>query len=453
MKPPQSATFTKVQEGPDQVETSTAIAETVIQDVGELLPQLPQTTTDQEMSASAWLSVVGAFLFLFPSYGFIQSIGNIQSYLELNQLSAYTSRDVGWIVGVFTSLALLFGIQIGPLFDVYGPKILGPVGCAIYIPVFFVLAECTKYWHFMLVLGVWGGIGAAILSTVGVAIVGKLFIRRRGLAMGVALSGSTIGAIVMSLLLRDLFPKLGWTRSIRILAFIISAVTIGGMFCLQQPLPRRESLPGRHHRPMAVLDFRALKSGTFIFVTIGLSALEFAIFGVYSLLPAYASKAGLGTDVGFMLLAIVNATGTAGRCLPGLAGDFFGHFNVLLCMILCTAVLTAAILVPFGTSLAVLYTFSALWGFGSGSFISLAPVCMGKTCDTEEYGRYFGTMYFFVSFALLLASPLGGQMLQTFGTQALACLYVAVVVLGGVCFFLARQLLFGLRSFRLKVII
>ncbi|KAI1633259.1 riboflavin transporter MCH5 [Biscogniauxia mediterranea] len=452
MKPLQSMASTPVQEGPDRLAAPDATEEQTVRDTGEPLPQLSRTTSDQEMSPRAWLSVAGAFLFLFPSYGFIQSIGNIQSYLELNQLSAYTSRDVGWIVGVFTFLALLFGIQIGPLFDVYGPRILGPVGCAIYIPVFFVLAECKSYWQFMLVLGVWGGIGAAILSTVGVAIVGKFFVRRRGLAMGVALSGSTIGAIVMSLLLRELFPKMGWTGSIRILAILISVVTIGGTFCL--PQPPLESHPGRHHRPtMAVLNFRALKSGTFIFVTIGLSALEFAIFGVYSLLPTYASRAGLGSDAGFTLLAIVNATGTAGRCLPGLAGDFFGHFNVLLCMILCTIIITAVILVPFETSLATLYTFSALWGFGSGSFISLTPVCMGKTCETKEYGRYFGTMYFFVSFALLLASPLGGQMLQTFGTKALACLYVAVVALGGICFFLARQLLLGMGIWRFRVLI
>lgn len=50
-------------------------------------------------------------------------------------------------------------------------------------------------------------------------------------------------------------------------------------------------------------------------------------------------------------------------------------------------------------------------------------------------------MYGFVSFSLLIASPLGGQMLQTFGTRALACLYVGIVVAGGISFFLARQVL------------
>ncbi|KAH6654970.1 riboflavin transporter MCH5 [Truncatella angustata] len=405
-----------------------------------------QQPSSEERDPKAWLAVAGSFLFLFASYGFMQTIGTVQSYLELNQLSSYTSRDIGWITGVFTSLALFLGIQIGPILDAYGPRMLGPVGCIVYAPVLFVVAECHQYWQFMLVLGIWGGTGAGILSMVGITVIGKWFNRRRGLAMGIALCGSSIGGVVMPLMLRELLPKLGWAWSIRILAFVITAVLIGGVFCLQQPLPRREGSEASetHRRKRVALNFMALTSGTFTFVTIGIAALEFAIFGVFSLLPTYATVAGFTSDNGFALVAIANATSTAGRLLPGIAGDYFGHFNVLLCMILSTAVFTGAILVPFGaSSLGALYAFSALWGFGSGSFISLTPVCMGKTCETDDYGRYFGTMYFFVSFTLLLASPLGGQMLQTFGTQALAGLYVAVVMVGGICFLFARQLLYG----------
>jgi hypothetical protein len=61
-----------------------------------------------------------------------------------------------------------------------------------------------------------------------------------------------------------------------------------------------------------------------------------------------------------------------------------------------------------------------------------------------------GTMYFFASFSLLLASPLGGQMLQTFGPQALACLYVGLVMTGGICFLLARQILHGTTRFVIR---
>jgi MFS family permease len=327
----------------------------------------------------------------------MQTIGTIQSYLQLNQLSSYSSEDVGWITGIFTSLAFILGLQIGPLFDRYGPRVLGPVGCALYIPMLFVLAECREYWQFMLVLGIWGGAGAGVLSTVGISVIGRWFTRRRGLAMGMALCGSSIGGIVMPLMLRKLFPSLGWTWSIRILACVLSGLLVAGALCLQQPLPEHPGFEASERaqtsrRKSMLVDFAALTSATFLLVTIGVCTLEFAIFGVSSLLPSYATAAHFSSDTGFNLVAISNATSTFGRLLPGLAGDHYGHFNVLLGMILFTVIFTSAILVPFGfTSLSALYAFSALWGLGSGSFISLSPVCMGKTCRADEYGRCFGT--------------------------------------------------------------
>lgn len=192
----------------------------------------------------------------------MQTIGTVQSYLELNQLSSYTSRDIGWITGVFTSLALFLGIQVGPILDAYGPRVLGPVGCAIYIPVFFVLAECHQYWHFMLVLGIWGGTGAGILSMVGVAVIGKWFVRRRGLAMGIALCGSSVGGVIMPLMLRQLLPSLGWAWSIRILAFLIAAVTIAGLFVSrsQHHFPHRSHHVSKlcHHILSALPSLKAV---------------------------------------------------------------------------------------------------------------------------------------------------------------------------------------------------
>lgn len=322
----------------------------------------------------------------------MQTIGTVQSYLASHQLSEYSTTQIGWITGLYTSLCLFLGIQFGPLFDVYGPRLLGPIGCAIYIPVFFVMAECTQYWHFMLTIAVWGGFGAAIISTIGVAVIGKWFVKRRGLAMGVALCGSSTGGIVMPLMLRSLLPSVGWAWSIRSLAFMNAAVMIVGSVCLQQPLPQQTSVASEQHRRRRIaLNFMALTSKTFTLITIGIFALEFAMFGVFGLLPTYATAANFPASTGYALVAISNGCSTFGRLLPGLAGDYFGHFNVLVCMILCTAAFTGAILVPFGsTSLKALYAFSALWGFGSGSFISLTPVCMGKTCETEDYGRYYG---------------------------------------------------------------
>lgn len=58
-------------------------------------------------------------------------------------------------------------------------------------------------------------------------------------------------------------------------------------------------------------------------------------------------------------------------------------------------------------------------------------------------------MYFVVSFALLVATPLGGQMLESVGTRGLACLYVGLILCGGLSFLSARQSLYGLMKFKI----
>ncbi|TID04978.1 putative transporter MCH4 [Colletotrichum higginsianum] len=417
-------------------------------------PRSGSSRREPESSPLAWLCVVGSFMFLYPSYGFMQSVGTVQSYLQLNQLSAYPSRDLGWISGIFTSLGLLLGIQAGPLMDAYGTKFLAPASVVLYVPVFFIMGECTEYWHFILCLGVLGGIGGALASTVAMAVIGKLFNRRKGLAMGIALSGSSFGGVTISMMLRSILPTLGWQWSMRVMGFLVLGIMTIGVLCFL-PYPRLcVAVAGAPvGKTGAMLNFSAFRSPPFGFMTMGLFLLEFVLFGITGLLPTFAIASGFGSDVGYSLIAILNGTSCLGRIMTGIIGDRLGHLNILLTMIGITIVFTGVVFVPFGTKhIGALYAFAALWGYGSGSFLSSTPVCVGKTCEPKDYGRYLGTMNFIVSFSLLVTVPIGGQMLESMGGTALSGFYLAIVFLGGVCFFAARALLLdGWLTFRARI--
>ncbi|KAI7970243.1 hypothetical protein EIK77_000245 [Talaromyces pinophilus] len=145
--------------------------------------------------ARSWLVVMGSFFLLMASYGMMNSVGVFQSYLETNQLSSYSSTDVGWISSSFVFVALLLGVYIGPLFDSHGPKVLVYGGSVIFMLSLFLFAECKQYWQFLLSFGILGGIGAALVSTVAMACVPHWFEIRAGMAIGTALAGSGLGGI------------------------------------------------------------------------------------------------------------------------------------------------------------------------------------------------------------------------------------------------------------------
>ncbi|KAK1516723.1 riboflavin transporter MCH5 [Colletotrichum paranaense] len=334
---------------------------------------------DVECRKSAWVCVLGSFLFLMPSFGFMQSSGAVQSFLLENQLRDYSARDVGWITGVYSFLTMLLGIQAGPLIDVYGPKFLGPLATGLLVLMFFVLAECAKIWQFILCLGVLGGIGNAIATTVGIAVIGKLFNRRKGLALGIALSSSSTGGMIFPLVLRQIFPLWGWAWSMRAVGFLTVLILSSGIACL---------LP--FERKRAVMGFSAFHSLPFSLICGAIALLEFVIFGATAILPTLVALSGLPIEHGFNMLAILNGVSSLERILPGVVGDRLGHYNILLVMIVFTIICTAATLTAFGsTRIEALYAFSALWGFGTGSFLSLAPACVAKTCELKDYGRYY----------------------------------------------------------------
>ncbi|KAF7543968.1 hypothetical protein G7Z17_g10314 [Cylindrodendrum hubeiense] len=351
---------------------------------------LESTPRDIESTWGAWLCVLGSFMFLVPSFGFMQSLGTIQSYLSINQLSDYSTGEVGWISSVYLFLSLVLGLLVGPVFDARGPRILAPVGAVLMIATYLLMAECKMYWQFMLCLGVFGSIGAALTMVVAVSAVGKLFVRRRGFAMGIALAGSSIGSIVFPIMLRSTFPGLGWKWSMRITGFFAAGLMLPALLCF---LPYQRLVPATNQPTTkgSALNLGAFRNPAFNLVTASMFMLEFVIFGTGALLPTIATGAGFTPENGFLLLAIIGGTSTIGRVVPGIVGDRVGHFNVILAMMAITIVFMGTLFVPFGTTSApVLYAFSALWGVGSGSFLSVTPVCLGKTCEAKEYGTYYG---------------------------------------------------------------
>jgi len=325
---------------------------------------------------------------------------------------------------VLVFLTLFLGVQVGPLFDRYGPRYLLVGGATLSFVSFMTLAECREYWQFMLGLSVCGGVGCAVISTISLAVLSHWFHRRRALASGICMGGSSFGGMTLPLVLRSLFPRFGWTWSIRIIGFMALAFYTVGILLVKGRLPNNKSAK-------AVIDFRAFASPRLTFLSIAVFSFEFVIFGCAALLPTYVRYAGFSSSAQFYSLTVLNGLSFLGRTLPGFAADIFGRFNMLLFLIAITLVIMSAVWIPLGASSEVaLYVVIALFGFGSGGWLSLAPVCAGQLCRTEEYGRFYGTMYCVAAFGVLLTVPIGGELIQSTTLQGLVGFYSAILFVG-----------------------
>ncbi|RAL09602.1 MFS general substrate transporter [Aspergillus homomorphus CBS 101889] len=343
-----------------------------------------------EGGCQAWTCLLGSCLLMFPSFGFQAAVGAVQDCISLHQLSGYSVRDVGWIIAILVFLTLSLRVQ-PPAFTSY-----------------ILLAECTKYWHFILCLSILGGVSAAVNTMVAIAVLSQWFHRRRALASGLCMAGSSAGGAVITLILQTIFP------------------------CYGVILVRGRLPAGNRTASRATIDMGAFHSPRLCFLTAAVFAFEFIMFGCAALLPTYVRFSGISTNVQLYSLTALNSMSLLGRVLPGFAADQVGLFNVLLCLVVVTLVVMAAVWLPFGSRDV------AIFGFGSGGWLSLAPVCAGQLCRTEEYGRFYGTVYFVAAFGVLLTVPGGVELLQATTPQVLVGFYAAVLLVGLVALTLSR---------------
>ncbi|GIC85399.1 putative MFS monocarboxylate transporter [Aspergillus udagawae] len=416
------------------------------QPTNQLVAQDGDTQTEGRVSwaypeggREAWTCLLGSFLMMFPSFGFQTAVGSVQDYISTHQLAEYSVRDVGWITAILVFLTLFLGVQVGPLFDRYGPRVLLVGGSLANVVSFLLLAQCRVYWHFVLCLSVLGGISSAVITTVSIAVLSHWFNRRRALASGICMGGSSAGGAIIPLLLRKLFPQLGWTWAIRTIAFMAVGCYTAGIILVKGRLPTG-------HRSRATVDFGAFRSPRLCFLAVAVFSFEFIIFGCAALLPTYVRYAGFSLDAQFYSLTLLNSMSFLGRVLPGLAADQLGRFNILLALVVMTLLVMSTVWLPFGSrGQATLYAVVAVFGFGSGGWLSLAPVCAGQLCRTEEYGRFYGTIYSVAAFGVLLTVPVGGELLQSTTPQVLIGFYSAVLMVGLVSVVMARWALLDWR--------
>ncbi|KPI36546.1 putative transporter MCH4 [Cyphellophora attinorum] len=409
-------------------------------------PPAPPTDADDfpgdRGALPASIVLLGAFLTLFPSFGFMVSIGTLQDYWQYHQLADYSSRDIGWIPSVFVYLALSLGICVGPLFDMYGPRWLLGVGSVAYVIMTFLLAECSEYWQFLLCLGFLGGPAGAALTTTSMACVSHWFRVRRGLAAGLAMVGSSFGGVVIPLVLRATLPKYGYAWSMRILGFVFLVCLALGNVLMKARLP-----PSPDAKKQRIFSLALFGDPAFCFLTASVFGIEIVLFGALGILPTYAS---MGTDyppeTGFYLIAVMNGVSCLGRIIPGFVSDVVGRFNVFGTMMVVTLVIMLVIWLPFGhTSLAALYIFVAIFGFGTGSWMAMTPACLGQLCGAEHFGRYYGTCYFIASLSTLICIPISGELVQRVGPQPMVGFMCAVLAASIGTFTVSRWACLGWR--------
>ncbi|EHK21336.1 uncharacterized protein TRIVIDRAFT_78422 [Trichoderma virens Gv29-8] len=385
--------------------------------------------TYPEGGRDAWLVVFGAWCGLTASLGIYNTSGVFEVVISQIILPEDSASTLGWLFSTYAFVNWILGVQIGPTFDAMGPRALIAAGTVCTLVGIFTLSVCTEYYQILLSFSILTGIGSSLLLTPSMGCVAHWFMERRGLASGIAFIGGGFGGVLFPLMMQSLLPQVGWAWSIRILGFVLMALCVVSItFCRSRIPPRKgKATTWRDTLP----DYRIFLDGTGAMgaTTAGVLLTDLAYFIPITYTPSYyIDRQGLSSEeslngsaaFAYQLLAILNAASCVGRYVAGDLADRFGRYNtmivsLLLCAISVLCLWLPDIMVPGLESDGLLVAFVVLFGFQSGSNVSLTPICLGQLCDTEEYGRYYASCFTVVAFGVLASLPIAGSLLSITG--------------------------------------
>jgi MFS family permease len=231
------------------------------------------------------------------------------------------------------------------------------VGSVITLLALFMTSLCKEYWQFSLAQALLMGIGIATVMLPAFAIVPRHFVRNRGAALGICVSGSSLGGVIWPIILRNVLYKVGFGWGVRISAFIMLPLLAAA--CLTIRLPRDQANLARPKPDLAII-----KNLTLILLALGLFFTFLGLFSPFFYITTYTISLGLDASMAFYMISIINATSLFGRILPGFFADRVGPFNVLICAAGVSGIICACW--TKATSMAGIVVLSAAYGFSSG---------------------------------------------------------------------------------------
>ncbi|ATY67346.1 MFS transporter, putative [Cordyceps militaris CM01] len=393
----------------------------------------------------AWLVVLGAWCASFCSYGWINSVGIFQQYYAQGPLKQYSASQISWIPALQIFFMSFMGPPIGVLFDRYGPERLLIVGSILHVFGLMMASISTKYYQFLLSQGVCSAIGVAAVFLSAIACVSGWFDRRRGLAFGLLATGSSLGGVVLPIMVTRLIDQVSYGWAMRTGAFLIGALLVVSICTVR----RRTSIAPQTSFTGAQMK-APFKEMPFMFILGGLFLIPFGLYTPINYLPTAAVDGGMAKELAQYLVAVYNGASLIGRLSSGILADRFGRFNAFIASCYVAGLLVVAMWIP-GTDDATTIAFAALFGLFSGAYIALLVALIAQVSPIREIGYRNGVACLAQSVGGLLATPIAGAIIDKPGGLVGIKVYAGVFLLAGTTSVMMARLV--LTKFKVKAVL
>jgi MFS family permease len=159
----------------------------------------------------------------------------------------------------------------------------------------------TKYYQIVLSQSVCSALGASAIFFASTTSVSTWFHHRRALALGVTVSGSSLGGVIFPIMVDHLVVEVGFGWAMRICAFLILFLLVIANLTIKSRL-------SHHPRKVVVMEFiRPLREPTFLLLVTGSFCFFLGMFLPFNFLILEGQRWGMSPSLANYLIPILNA--------------------------------------------------------------------------------------------------------------------------------------------------
>ena len=374
-----------------------------------------------------WLLVGAAFLVLMVSSG---AIMYSYSVVAVPLGAAFDASRMTMMLGI-TGMTLAGGLLspfMGSLIDRWSLRLMMFLGAAGLALGYILLSFTTASWQVPIIYAALMMLGINLLGPLTTStLLARWFSRRRGMALGIAAVGTSVGGFVFPPLVQWLIDSLGLGS----LLLTLPAVWLVANRPADRGLHPDGDAPPASSGPLPppLSTAALLRERNFWLVALSISLL----FGVYSALLAnlapFALDAGSTPERAAFLISAIALAGIAGKLGFGAIADRVDLRAGLAASM--ALVIAGLVFYVVGGSYSMLLFGSISIGLAAGGMLPVWGALLAVLFGAANYGRVMGMMNPVIMPMTLLGPPLAGLVRDATGSYSGAFLGFVVALLVG----------------------
>lgn len=343
-----------------------------------------------------------------------------------------------------TAISMPFG---GKLVDRFGIKRVLIPSVAIFGLLLLCMPLISQLWHLILIYVLIGSLAVGANSVGYMRLLACWFDRRRGLAIGIAGSGTGLGFAYVPVITQYAVAEWGWRGGYVTLGLIMLCVTLPlvafvlrerpedcGLYVDGDPAPHSLDGDKAPREEEGYTLWQALARRDFWFMALTFVSVAFVLYGVIPHMVPMLQDRGIGTETAAWIASLFGLATFGGRILIGFLVDHFEARFVAFVFFFLSAI-GMALLAADLPIWAVLLS-AVLLGGSLGAEVDMLAYLTSRYFGLKCFSQIFATIFGMVMVSMGLGPVIFGAVYEATGSYAAvigagvpACLLSMVLVI------------------------